>query len=163
MVVAGLTRGSSCSRPESSISPAPPLGGVGPWLVWSEARVVKPDCPSVAGEVVLSRDQFHHNRGTSGRCECARTSPPSSMTPTSFRARASSRSCNSPLALQDLDAAADLLVRSDHRSVEALENDIREWVQTWNEKPKPFIWTKTADQILTSFGRLLQRTTDAGH
>ncbi|MFV4915051.1 hypothetical protein PFZ49_16410, partial [Microbacterium lacticum] len=36
----------------------------------------------------------------------------------------------------------------DHRSVQALERDLREWVKAWNENPKPFIWTKTADQIL---------------
>ena len=58
---------------------------------------------------------------------------------------------------------ADLLVRSDHRSVQALEKDIRDWVKAWNENPKPFIWTKSADQILASLGRLLQRTTGAGH
>ena len=43
---------------------------------------------------------------------------------------------------------ADLLQRSDHRSVQALEADIRNWVKGWNEDPKPFIWTKTAEQIL---------------
>lgn len=58
---------------------------------------------------------------------------------------------------------ADLLQRSDHRSVQALEGDIRKWVKAWNENPKPFIWTKTAEQILDSLGRLLQRTTGAGH
>ena len=58
---------------------------------------------------------------------------------------------------------ADLLVRSDHRSVQALEADIRAWVKAWNEHPRPFIWTKTADEILKSLGRLLQRTTGAGH
>jgi len=57
---------------------------------------------------------------------------------------------------------ADLLVRSDHRSVQALEKDIRDWVKAWNENPKPFIWSKSADQILASLGRLLQRTTGAG-
>jgi len=36
---------------------------------------------------------------------------------------------------------ADLLQRSDHRSVQALEGDIRKWVKAWNEDPKPFIWT----------------------
>ncbi|MCA1671631.1 MAG: IS630 family transposase, partial [Actinobacteria bacterium] len=56
-----------------------------------------------------------------------------------------------------------LLQRSDHRSVQALEKDIRSWVKAWNENPKPFIWTKTAEQILDSLGRLLKRTTDAGH
>ncbi len=58
---------------------------------------------------------------------------------------------------------ADLLQRSDHRSVQALEKDLRAWITAWNEKPKPFIWTKTADQILNSLGRFLQRTTGAGH
>jgi transposase len=58
---------------------------------------------------------------------------------------------------------ADLLQRSDHRSVQALESDIRNWVTGWNENPKPFIWTKPAEQILESLKRLLQRTNGAGH
>jgi transposase/transcriptional regulator with XRE-family HTH domain len=58
---------------------------------------------------------------------------------------------------------ADLLQRSDHRSVQALESDIRKWVKGWNQNPKPFIWTKPAEQILESLKRLLQRTTGAGH
>ena len=57
---------------------------------------------------------------------------------------------------------ADLLQRSDHRSVQALEADIRAWVRAWNQNPRPFIWTKSAQQILGSLGRLLQRTTGAG-
>jgi len=58
---------------------------------------------------------------------------------------------------------ADLLHRSDHRSAQALEKHIRAWVIDWNEHPKPFTWTKTAEQILDSLKRLLQRTTGAGH
>lgn len=58
---------------------------------------------------------------------------------------------------------ADLLQRSDHRSVQALEADIRKWVKGWNENPRPFIWTKTTEQILESLKRLLQRTNGAGH
>jgi len=61
------------------------------------------------------------------------------------------------------EVTRDLLQRSDHRSVQALEKDLRGWVKAWNENPKPFIWTKTADQILESLGRLLQRTNGAGH
>jgi transposase len=57
----------------------------------------------------------------------------------------------------------DLLQRSDHRNVQTLEADIRKWIKAWNENPQPFIWTKTADQILESLARLLQRTTGAGH
>src|SRR4051794_11824425 len=51
----------------------------------------------------------------------------------------------------------DLLRRGDHRSVQALERDIRAWAAAWNENPKPFIWTKTAEQILERLGRLIQR------
>ena len=57
----------------------------------------------------------------------------------------------------------DLLRRSDHRSVQALEKDIREWVSAWNEDPKPFIWVKTAEQILESISRLLKRINGVGH
>lgn len=58
---------------------------------------------------------------------------------------------------------ADLLERSDHRSVQALESDIRDWIKAWNENPKPFIWTKTAEQILEKLGRLLRRINGGGH
>ena len=58
---------------------------------------------------------------------------------------------------------ADLLQRSDHRSVQALEADIRKWVTAWNENPKPFVWTKTAEQILGRLGRFIQRTSNSGH
>jgi transposase len=57
----------------------------------------------------------------------------------------------------------DLLRRSDHRNVQALEKDIRAWVTAWNENPKPFVWTKTAEQILASLGRLMARISGEGH
>ncbi len=56
-----------------------------------------------------------------------------------------------------------LLERADHRSVQVLERDIRAWVAAWNENPKPFVWTKTAEQILTSLERLMKRINGAGH
>jgi len=56
-----------------------------------------------------------------------------------------------------------LLQRSDHRSVQAQEKDIRAWVEAWNENPRPFIWTKSAEDILASLGRLLKRINGAGH
>ena len=40
------------------------------------------------------------------------------------------------------------LQRSAHRNVKELAEDIRAWVETWNEDPKPFVWHKTAEQIL---------------
>ena len=55
------------------------------------------------------------------------------------------------------------LRRGDHRSVQALERDIRNWAAAWNDDPKPVIWTKTAEQILERLGRLIQRIKGAGH
>ena len=45
------------------------------------------------------------------------------------------------------------LQRSAHDSVDALAADIRAWVDHWNDDPKPFVWTKTADEILERLGR----------
>jgi transposase len=56
-----------------------------------------------------------------------------------------------------------LLRRGVHKSVRQLEKDILAWVDTWNEDPRPFIWTKSAEEILESLGRLLQRIKDPGH
>ena len=46
-----------------------------------------------------------------------------------------------------------LLQRSAHRSVAALTADLNTWVDTWNDNPTPFVWHKTADEILTSLKR----------
>jgi transposase len=40
------------------------------------------------------------------------------------------------------------LTRSAHRSVKELATDINAWVQNWNQNPTPFVWHKTAEQIL---------------
>jgi transposase len=50
-----------------------------------------------------------------------------------------------------------MIRRGVHKSVQALEHEIREWVRTWNEDPKPFVWRKTAEEILDSLARYLQR------
>jgi transposase len=47
------------------------------------------------------------------------------------------------------------------RSVKDLETAIREFIQVHNEDPTPFVWTKTADQILASIARFAQRTSAA--
>lgn len=44
------------------------------------------------------------------------------------------------------------------RSVKELEAAIREYIEVHNEAPKPFVWTKTADQILESVARYAKRT-----
>jgi len=43
------------------------------------------------------------------------------------------------------------------RSVKDLETAIREYIDVHNEDPKPFTWTRTADQILDSIARYAQR------
>jgi transposase len=55
------------------------------------------------------------------------------------------------------------LRRGTHRTVAALNTDIRAWIETWNNDPKPFVWTKTADQILDSIARYCQRINDSRH
>ena len=56
-----------------------------------------------------------------------------------------------------------MLQRGVHKSVQALETDIRTWIEHWNEKPRPFTWTKTAEEILNSLTKYLQRISGAGH
>jgi hypothetical protein len=53
--------------------------------------------------------------------------------------------------------------RGAHRSTRALEEAIRAYVAITNESPKPFIWTKTADEIFASVARYCQRISDSGH
>lgn len=53
--------------------------------------------------------------------------------------------------------------RGIHRSVRELKEDILEWIEIRNEDPKPFRWTKTADEILESLERFCARTSGSGH
>ena len=55
------------------------------------------------------------------------------------------------------------LRRGVHRSTQALQTAIRAYIAHTNEQPKPFVWTKTADEILASVARFCRRTSDSGH
>jgi transposase len=55
------------------------------------------------------------------------------------------------------------LRRSAHRNVRELTADIQAWTDAWNDDPRPFTWTKTADEILESIARYLQLINDSGH
>jgi transposase len=55
------------------------------------------------------------------------------------------------------------LQRGTHRSVRALNADIRAWIESWNDNPRPYVWTKTADQILDSIARYCTRINDSRH
>ena len=61
------------------------------------------------------------------------------------------------------ELTSKLLKRGAHRSVRALNADIRAWIETWNDDPKPFVWTKTADQILDSIARYCERINESRH
>jgi len=55
------------------------------------------------------------------------------------------------------------LRRSAHRTVAELETDIRKWISEWNKNPRPFVWTKTADEILETLAAYCGLITDSGH
>ncbi|MEV0304194.1 IS630 family transposase, partial [Streptomyces prasinus] len=41
--------------------------------------------------------------------------------------------------------------------------DIRSWLADWNDNPRPFVWTKTADEILDKVAASCRRISDSGH
>jgi transposase len=53
--------------------------------------------------------------------------------------------------------------RGTHRSTHQLEAAIREFIEVNNDTPKPFVWTKTADDILEKLRNYCSRTSDSGH
>ena len=50
--------------------------------------------------------------------------------------------------------------RGTHRSVRQLQQAIKKFIAAHNDDPKPFVWVKSADQILWSIARFAQRTLD---
>jgi transposase len=55
------------------------------------------------------------------------------------------------------------LRRGTHRSTRELVASIRTWITNWNDEPKPFVWHKTADEILDNLANYCQRISDSGH
>jgi transposase len=55
------------------------------------------------------------------------------------------------------------LRRGAHRSVRELNTDIRAWIADWNNDPRPYVWTKTAEQILDSIARYCGRINASRH
>lgn len=53
--------------------------------------------------------------------------------------------------------------RGTHHSVRDLVQSIRTWITNWNDDPKPFVWHKTADEILDNLAHYCQRINDSGH
>jgi transposase len=61
------------------------------------------------------------------------------------------------------DLTNQQIKRGAHRSTVELERAIREYIDVRNRNPKPFVWTKTADDILASIERFCQRISGSGH
>ena len=55
------------------------------------------------------------------------------------------------------------LRRGAHRSVAELNADIEDWVERWNEDPKPYVWTKSADEILAALAAYCNVINGSGH
>jgi transposase len=53
--------------------------------------------------------------------------------------------------------------RGTHRSTRQLETAIKDYLSIHNANPKPFVWTKTADEILASLSRFCKRINDSQH
>lgn len=55
------------------------------------------------------------------------------------------------------------LRRGVHRSTRELQTAIGRYIEVTNERPRPFVWTKTADEILASVARFCHRISNSGH
>jgi transposase len=55
------------------------------------------------------------------------------------------------------------LRRGTHRSTKELEVAISDWIERWNEEPVPFVWHKTADEILDTLAAYCERISASGH
>jgi len=55
------------------------------------------------------------------------------------------------------------LRRGTHRSTKELEASINGWIDRWNDDPKPFVWHKSADEILETLAAYCARISDSGH
>jgi len=53
--------------------------------------------------------------------------------------------------------------RGVHRSTQELETAVKNYLRLHNVTPKPFVWTKTADEILANVARFCRRISDSGH
>ncbi len=55
------------------------------------------------------------------------------------------------------------LRRGTHRSTKELERAILDWTDSWNDNPRPFVWHKSADEILDTLATYCARISDSGH
>jgi len=60
------------------------------------------------------------------------------------------------------ELTARKLRRGVHRSVKELNADIEDWTDRWNEDPKPYVWVKTADEILDNLAAYCNKINASG-
>jgi len=53
--------------------------------------------------------------------------------------------------------------RGSFQSTRQLEAAIREYLGYHNQQPKPFVWTKSDDEILNALAKYCERTNDSPH
>jgi len=61
------------------------------------------------------------------------------------------------------ELTARKLRRGTHHSVAELNADIEDWVERWNEDPNPYVWTKSADEILATIAAYCNVINNSGH
>jgi hypothetical protein len=108
-------------------------------------------------DVHLICDNYGTHKTPAIRAWLARHPASTSTSPPPDPAGSTRSNAGSPTSPTSSSAAAV------HKSVRALEADIRAWVADWNTNPKPFVWTKTAEEILESLSRYCSRISGAGH
>ena len=64
---------------------------------------------------------------------------------------------------RDHISISERLQRAGIRSVKALNADIQDWIENWNEDPKPYVWTKTAEEILDKLAGYCNAINASGH
>ena len=55
------------------------------------------------------------------------------------------------------------LRRGTHRSTKELESATTDWIDHWNDEHKPFVWHKSADEMLDTRATYCARISDSGH
>src|SRR3954447_1691016 len=109
------------------------------------------------------RVRSHLLRSTSGTPTGAATSMKPATNPRRFNFTPTGSSWINQVERRFGILTDQLIRRGVHQSVVALENDVREWINNWNQDPKPFIWTKTAEDILQSLSKYIAKISGAGH
>ena len=65
-----------------------------------------------------------------------------------------------PFRSPDTELTTKWLRHGTHRSAKELEGPTTDWIERWNDDPKPFVWCKSAVEILVGY---CSRISESGH